>query len=90
MPVTLGAQLGPVCILMSARFFFRNQSNMCRGLGKNHCHHLDHGRLAGNGPEVAEVGQNIKNRQKTHILGTNYPPETADPSKSMRELNYGE
>ena len=33
---------------MSARFFFRNQSNMCRGLGKNRCHHLDHGRLAGN------------------------------------------
>ena len=40
--------IGPVCISMSAGFFFRNQLNMCRGLGKNRCHHLDHGRLAGN------------------------------------------
>ena len=75
---------------MSAEFLFRNRLNMCRGVGKIHCHHLDHGRLARNGPEVAAIGRNAKKRQKIHISGTNYPSDTADPSKSMGELNYGE
>ena len=68
---TAGAQLGPVCISMSAEFFFRNRLNMCWGVGKIHCHHLDHGRLARNGPEVAAIGQNAKKGAKAIIFHKN-------------------